>query len=322
MKIDYKKINSYHKLIEIMKALSNEEKLIFVYNYFYREVDYNYFEWLYGFLSYGVVNFDLGYDNYTGEINKSGNTITLCYIRNLKFTGGDSTFYPDPKEELILQKIIDIRNKYNLNIESDVEKYKEEIIRLIHAEYINKIKNRSLRKLFSKILKEEIIKRSFVPVYINDKEYLFDITWMIFENQKDNAERNGYYHNGLLRNGVCRHYASFTKKVLSKLGFNITNVVGKSGLIHEWNMIIIGNEIRFIDMAREIHLRNKIKNYNYKKGDWFLITIEDLFKLEPERDIREINGIKLDTYITKDNYMDYIHILYNSFNTKENTKTL
>lgn len=311
---------NYYEFIKIMKHLKDEDKFKYLYDYFYKNVSYNYVEWLYGYLFYGVNNFKKNYVEYNGELNKKNEKMLLCYLSNLQLYDHDSVYKPTDDDIIILDSIIKIRDYVGLDTISDIKRYKYGVQTLLNATFFSDLENDNVKKQLLRIFNKEIINKSFVPVKYGDYKVLFDITWMIYKSFSDNMYGKASYKNDLIRSGVCRHYSNFIKKVLDDLGIYTVNVIGQSGLFHEWNMVLINNEIRFIDITREIHLRNNAKDYEFKKGDWYLISIDDMFKLEEDRDIRELNGIKLDTFITKDNYKDNIDVLYNAFNHKVKVK--
>lgn len=320
--MNYNRIHSYHKFIEIMHRLNNDEKFIFLYNYFYKKVSYNYYEWLYGKLMHGITDFKTETINYEGELKQNKDTI-MCYIKEIIYSDKNPTYKADVGDEIILQEIINKRKKYNLNITSEIDKYKNEVIDLLNNSFFMQLKNNEIKEQLFEIFKNKIINQSLVPTDYYSQQVLYDITWMIYKSFQDDFQSGkATYYNGLIRAGVCRHYAQFIYKILNELGIHTVNIIGKSKLIHEWNMVMINDEIRFIDITREIHLRNKANNYNSNKGDWYLITIDDMFNLEPDRDIRQINDVNLDIFITKNNYKEYVDVLYNAFNNKEKKKIL
>lgn len=321
--MNYNKIHSYHKLIEIMKKLDDNEKLIFLYNYFYKKVSYEYIAWLFSYLAWGSSNPEYSCEQYTGELNPEQQQIYLCELHSFKYNNTNFTYTLKPHEKGTQQEIIDIKKKYNLTKIEDVKKYKQEVIDFINNTFFNSIEDNIIKTELFEIFKQKIIDLSLVPTKENKTIVLYDIPWMINKSYYDNnynKATHATYYNGLIRSGVCRHYSYFIKKVLYDLDIHTVNVIGRSGFIHSWNMIKINGEIKFIDITREIHLRNNVKKYNFNKGDWFLISIDDMFKLEPDRDIRQLDDQKLDIFITKDNYKENMDILYNALNTKTKVK--
>ena len=311
---------NYDEFIEIMQKLSYEEKFKYLYNYFYNNVSYNYAEWLYGYLCYGVSDFKHNYDIYKGELNKKNEKMLLCYLTEPKLYNQDSIYEISQDDIIPLNELISIRNNYDLNSINDINRYKKEINEYVNDTFFIDIDNNNIKKQLLNIFNTKIMNQSFIPYKYDKYKAIFDITWMIYKAFWDNSYGIASYKNELIISGVCRHYSAFIKKVLDDLNIYTVNVIGQSGLFHAWNMLLIDNEIKFIDITREIHLRNNIKEYDFKKGDWYLISIDDMFKLEEDRDIRELDGIKLDTFITKDNYRDNMNVLYNAFNHKVKVK--
>lgn len=317
--MDFNKINSYYRFIEIMKSLNEEEKYQFLYNYFYQNVDYNYYEWLYGFLSYGIDAFKPQYIEYKGELNPKHEYMLLCCIEDTKTYNDDSIYEVESDDEIPLNEIIKLRQQADLKSLSSIRDYKRKVTKLLEEDFFYDIENEEVKKELHEIFKRYILDPSLIPTKYDHYKVIYDITWMIYKSFKEKfANGDAEYHNGLIKKGVCRHYANFIKKVLDDLNIPSLDVIGASGLFHEWNIVMIDNELKVIDITREIHLRNKLTD-EYNKGDWYLISIDEMFRLEPDRDIREINGISLEPYITKDNYQEQLPVLYNAF--KQDLKT-
>lgn len=305
-----------------MKRLSDEEKFVFLYNYFYKKVSYNYLEWFYSELCYNASSHgDPAYEEYHGELNPNKNYMLLCSFSKFGIYGDNEVYKYDAEKPNIMQSIVELRNKYDLNKADDIEKYKRETIDLVTKLYFNNIQNNELRECFLNAFIKDIINPSLVPTKYEDYKVLYDITWMVYQSYWNNCQT--IYYNGLIRKGVCRHYSAFIKKVLDDLGIYTVDITGKSKELHGWNMINLNGEIKFIDITRELYLRDRTTEdagFSYNKGDWYLIDIDKMFELEPYREIRQLDDIKLDTYINKDNYKEYMNILYDAFNHKVQVK--
>lgn len=311
--INYNRVHSLHTFIEIMKRLTDEEKFAFLYDYFYKNVDYNYYEWLFGEFS-GVDYYEAEYIDYKGELNPNGGHMKLCELTNVTYF---NTKDIQRKNKLLFQEIIKIRDSIDFNSAASIEEYKERVIKLFNNEFFDNIESEEIREKLFTIFKEKILDRSLVPLPFENYKVLYDITWMAFKSfEEDYSSGKGTYYNGLIRKGVCRHFSAFIKEVLDELGVHNVEITGISESLHAWNMVLINGEIRFIDITKEIHLRNgAMKGFN--KGDFYLISIEELFKLEPDRDIRKLDGKKLDTIITKNNYFEHMDELYSALRETE-----
>ena len=315
------KIHSYYKFIEIMKRLTDEEKFAFLYEYFYKNVSYNYLELLYSELCFNASSHgDPTYEEYHGELNPNNNYMLLCSFSKFGIFKDDEIYKYESEKPNIMQSIVELRNRYDLSKVEDIEKYKKETIDLVKVLYFDHIQNAELREKFLKVFIRDIINPSLVPVKYDNYKVLYDITWMVYQSCWHYSQ--SVYDKGLIRKGVCRHYAAFINKVLDEFGFNTVYVIGKSIDLHAWNMIELNGEIRFIDISAELFLRDAIvvADFNFNKGDWYLVDIDKMFELEPYREIRQLDDIKLDTYITKDNYKENIDVLFNALNHKEQIK--
>lgn len=321
--MNYNRIHSYYKLIEIMKKLSFNDKLLFLYGYFYKKVSYEYLAWLYSYLDWGVNDYKESVNEYIGELNQTGQKMYLCELHSFMHHEENSIYKLEPNEEIIQQEIIKIKEKYDLTKAEEIKKYKYEIVDIISKSFFNTLENPQIKNQLFEFFQKNIIDLSLVPYEYQKNIFLLDIPWMINKSYHDNdcdKLTGATYYNGLIRSGVCRHYSNFIKAVLYDLDIYTVNVIGRSGAFHSWNMIKINDEIKFIDITREIHLRNNAKKYNFNKMDWFLISIDEMFALEPDRDIRQLDDKVLDVFITKDNYQENMEILYNAFNNKTKVK--
>ena len=319
--MNYNKIHSYHKFIEIMKRLTDEEKFAFLYEYFYKNVSYNYLELLYSELCFNASSHgDPTYEEYHGELNPNNNYMLLCSFSKFGIFEDDEIYKYESEKPNIMQSIVELRNRYDLSKVEDIEKYKKETIDFVKVLYFDHIQNAELREKFLKVFIRDIINPSLVPTKYDNYKVLYDITWMVYQSYWHNSQT--IYYNGLIRKGVCRHYSAFIKKVLDDLGIYTVDITGKSEEIHGWNMINLNGKIKFIDICGELLLRDAIvaSDFNFNKGDWYLIDIDKMFELEPYREIRQLDDIKLDTYINKDNYKENMNVLYDAFNHKVHVK--
>ena len=300
---------SYREFIKIMNKLTNEEKFVYLYNYFINNVTYNYFEWLYGFLGYGISGIKPNFIDYKGDLSKKDANIVLCVVDDIE------RYQTNNDELIVLEEIIKLRKKHILNNHSSINHYKNQVAILMDELFFKQIQDKELYSKLFKIFKEDILDKSFVPEIYADYYMMYDISYLIYKSFWDNyLNGDPEYKKGLIKKGVCRHYSEFINNVLNDLNIKSIDVMGKSNLFHSWNMILVDDDIKFIDITREIYLRDKLNDYNFNKGDWYLIDIEEMFKLEPNRDIREINNEKLETIITKYNYKENMNVIYNALN--------
>ena len=116
------------------------------------------------------------------------------------------------------------------------------------------------------------------------------------------------YANGMLREGVCGEYANgFEKRVCEDLGIKHMPVKGKGTTSHAWSLIYLPEEQRWVhfDMTMVKFYQDRwIKEHEpYTEQDWITATTEEIFKMQPTREIQLINGKEGAKFpITKNNY--------------------
>ena len=104
------KIHSYYKFIEIMKRLSDEEKFAFLYEYFYKNVSYNYLELLYSELCFNASSHgDPTYEEYHGELNPNNNYMLLCSFSKFGIYKDDEIYKYESEKPNIMQSIVELR---------------------------------------------------------------------------------------------------------------------------------------------------------------------------------------------------------------------
>lgn len=319
--MNYKKINSYKKFINIMKEMTDEEKFAFLYDYFDKNVSYNYSEWLYSDLLSNSFPKDPSFDEYYGELNPKKKKMILCSLGDITIYNEDDLKKGFSKVPFVIQ-LPEIRKKYDLNKISDIDSYKKEVFDLINTLYIDNIDNEEIKEYLNNVVMEDIINISLVPYKYEDEDalYIYDIPWMIYDSYHEGDRCKSEFHNGLIKRGVCRNFSAFIKKVLDDLGIDTVNVIGKSNRFHEWNMVNINGDIKFIDISKEIHIRDNACSNGCNKGDWYLIDIDRMFELEPTREIVRLNDVDLDSFITKDNYKENMDVLIDAFKHKVKVK--
>ena len=111
----------------------------------------------------------------------------------------------------------------------------------------------------------------------------------------------------MLKDGVCSDYAEhFEKRICDDLGIKHMPVRGKGTTSHAWSLIYLSEEERWVhfDMTMVKFYQDRwIKEHEpYTEQDWITATTEEIFKMQPRREIHSINGIK--HYVDKNNYRE------------------
>ena len=108
--------------------------------------------------------------------------------------------------------------------------------------------------------------------------------------------RAGYqpvYRNGMLIDGVCSEYANFESKVCGDLGIKHKKIEGVGTTGHAWSMVYLPEEKQWVNfdmtMAR-FYLDNWLKNQPYRPEDWICATTEDMFKMQPTRNVLKVGS--------------------------------
>lgn len=112
--------------------------------------------------------------------------------------------------------------------------------------------------------------------------------------------------NGLIKYGVCRNFANFTKGFCSDLGIQCHYVTSSDN--HAFNIIEIDGEKRIFDFTRMIGIRDDFHNLSGQEiDDWFNMSFQKMFEYKPNRRITEIDDKNLaQNSISKDNYTVYL----------------
>lgn len=315
--MNYNRIRNYKKLIEVMQKLDEHEKFIFLYGYFYDMVKYNYYTWLYIMLTHGC-NMPISYCEHGYQINDLGDKEMLLFgLSDVTSYDDSSMFKPDGDEYIIFKDIIKARWEYDVYSFKGICEYKNHVTSMISEYLRSQISDSNKFEELISYFKTQIVDESFVPPYGTGNMFIYDIPYLIYKTYWNQPKfEDGLYHNGLLREGVCRHFTEFINTVLSEFGISSISVVSKNGMFHAFNMVEFNDEIRFIDMTKELYLRDGITSCDYCKGDFYLCNIDTLFDLVPDRVFLSLDDVSLTDGITKDNYRDNISKLSDSLGKK------
>ena len=319
--MNYSKIKNYQKFIGLMEKLDEHEKFIFLYEYFYNVVKYNYYTWLYIALTHGCNN-PIPYCEHGYRINDFGDKEMLLFGLSDVTSYDDNSIFKSEKDDYIIFKdIINARWKYDIYSLDGICEYRDYVMKIVsdylHMQISDKNKVLELITYF----KDKIVDESFVPPYGDGNVFIYDIPYLIYKTYWNQPKfEDGVYHNGLIREGVCRHFTEFINKVLGEFGIKSVSITSKNGMFHAFNMVEFDNEIRFIDMTREIHLRDGIESCDFGKGDFYLCDIDTLFEIVPDRVFLSLDNQQLSERITKDNCKENILVLYEGLAKKKTLK--
>lgn len=93
--------------------------------------------------------------------------------------------------------------------------------------------------------------------------------------------------NGLMKKGVCQHYADYFADLFPKIGIPCIRIDGTSELGHAWNAVLVDGRLKSIDLTRAAFIRDKWKGIpsEQKSSDWLLADFPDTFKWQATRSI-------------------------------------
>lgn len=262
----YLKPSNYEEFIEILKRIpSQKQQLEYLFEYFKREVKYNYdvlaqaktikiYELPDGTITkYGSDALVL--HRITGKLDKAFNCVNLKErekaVRELK-SGMESIGLPLSDE--FIGKILE---KYGQEyiIPAQPERPANGIFLAIHAQ--------PERKEFRTL---------------QQSAYLIDFP----------AE----YENGLITKGVCADYAPFINRVCKEIDIFSVRIDGNTPTDHVWNLIESDGEKKHFDITYALFVRDKYSDWDKKaKFDDFLgLSFDRLKELNPLRNIETIDG--------------------------------
>lgn len=108
------------------------------------------------------------------------------------------------------------------------------------------------------------------------------------------VNRNKYFppliEDGIIKRGVCQHFADYLEGLLPKIGINAVRIDGISEMGHAWIAAIVDGELKSIDLTRALFIKDGFRGIpqEQKSSDWLLADFEDTFKMQSTRKITGI----------------------------------
>ncbi len=282
---------NYENFINYLKQLnSSEEVIIALYNYFKSNVQYDYdlLQW--------------------HKVSRNGH-YNLEKITSLLERYNSIYSYNEA----------DFESKIN---QIDLEKEKENAIKILDEAFIE-LENRPLsnkvkEKLFDKWGTIEHVEPKpknpnsrIVKVDASDGKPYDKLLFFGEHFLEQSIVFPPQYTNGLLIKGVCSDYAKWMNKICNELNIPSYEVVGKGTADHHWNMIYIKEQNKWVhfDMTCvRFYLDNFAKDFG-NPDKWVFASTEDIFKMQPKREIHILKDIDGNTIfegnINKDNYQEF-----------------
>ena len=288
-------IDNVEQLIEEANKLDNQqERLIFVMNYFLNTVQYDYaYLLIKGYMQETiseVAPFSADSDIIVNPFKK-GNVTYKINGEEKQFDDSmcTTTRISQGKSEM-LEKIDELTQKSN----GDIEYFFTQLKELLSNELLKHLDNGELvQENVERVIAN--IRKSMVAGRIVDKYFVGkDIKGILIDYL---LEPNKYMppviENGLLKRGVCQHYANYLADLLQKIGINAKRVDGTSEMGHAWVAAIVDGKLKSIDLTRAIFIRDHFVGIpaDQKSSDWLISTFEDGFKMQSTR---TITGVGVD----------------------------
>lgn len=318
-------IENVEQLIEKANLIESEsERVKFVMDYFLDTVQYDYAYLVAdGYMQETISElypFDGEKDIVPNPFKKGKITIPIngetqefndSFCFTLRISKGESQ---------LLNKIVELSNNCN----GDINVFISELFKILSdtlKEHLNndEIVKLNISNLVSKIKQNmnpgRIIKTSNEQYFVS-----YDIKNVLLNYM---LEPNKYFppteENGLLKKGVCQHFANYLQEFLPKIGIDAVRIDGTSELGHAWIATIIDGKLKSIDLTRALFVKDGFKGIppEQRSSDWLIADFKDTFNMQKTRSINAVGidekgePIKLPQVINGDNYneeklMEYV----------------
>ena len=206
----------------------------------------------------------------------------------------------------ILKKALfeDLESLYELANSEDINasNYKEQILIRVYNR-LNEIANNVFtdKELQNNSINMIINALKKVPEEKNLFKMLGDITPIVC---------GPTYNNELLTSGVCTDITDFLSDYFKAVNVKYVRVIGNGHSSHEWIVCYIDGVPYHMDLTYSLYVRDGSYNLDVPIDSYYLMSIEELFELDPTRTIRSIGSNALEIPLTIDNYKE----MYNNFN--------
>lgn len=310
------------QLKNIVNKLDEEKKVLFILNYFFKTVQYDYARLQaagYGCETIKQLkcndanpneaeifleeNF-FPKKNVSLEINGETKQYSDKYSITFKVIEGTSNFY---------NNIVEIAKK----TAGDIELFESEVKYYVKEELSKHLDNDVIIDREASIFVSTLISDITKPVCFLKGKYAISYgvfgTLIRYALSQNNFSTSIVNSNGILERGVCKDYTEYLVKLFNEIGIEAHSIVGISELEHEWICVKVNGIYKSVDLTRAIFIRDGFKNIpnDQKAEDWLLCDFKEIFKMQKTRIITEIDGRKLDTVINSNNYNEeeFINII-------------
>lgn len=271
-----------------------EEQIKFIMKYFLENVQYNY-----------AYLFAKGYAE--GSISKVSSMYGLGI--NKTRADGDSEFSMTQSvvegESEIHNDILAIRDKNSDDYDKFIEELRSYISGVMESHLNNEIiVSKNVGSVMAQIEKclraKSTIKYNDMDIECNN-----DISKVLIDfilKPKDYFPPE--YDNGLIMSGVCEDYTKYLVGLFKDLEIEAHDIGGTSELGHAWVIVKDGDQYKSIDLTRAVFIRDGFKGIPKEQTsiDWLYTDLDKMFAMQKTRTITEIDGKKLDSTISGQNY--------------------
>lgn len=284
-------IENIEQLIKVANKIEDQtERLSFVMNYFLKSVEYDYsYLLIKGYLQETISEIaPFSDEDLIPNPFKKGRITLKVNNEDKEFDDSicTTTRISKGKSEM-LEKIDELTHNSN----GDLKQFFGQLRNVLYTELIKhlnneEIVNENIERTIDNIQKSmgagRIIGEYFVGKDI--KSILIDYL----------LEPNKYMppiiENGLLKRGVCQHYADYLEEVLPKMGIVAKRVDGTSEMGHAWIAAMVDGELKSVDLTRAIFIRDHFAGIpsNQKSSDWLISSFGDAFKMQNTRTVTSV----------------------------------
>lgn len=293
-------IENVNQLIEHANNIESEsERVAFVMNYFFNTVEYDYtYLLIKGYLQETIseINPSSPDDLVENPFAKGKVSIPI----NGNYEEFSDTFCITTTIAKGESRLLDRMVKATEECDGDFEKYKEIIGKILEEELRKHLNNEAIIKSSIERFLEKLSNdknRNVGKIVNTGSEKYFvarDIKSIIITYLLEpNKHFPHIIEDGLIRRGVCQHYANYLVDLLDKIEIVSIRVDGTSELGHAWVAAIIDNECKSIDLTRAVFIRDGFIGIpsDQKSEDWLIADFEDTFKMQNSR---TITGVGID----------------------------
>lgn len=289
-------------LAEGEKIKDIEGRTRFILNYFSENVKYSYaFLFAKGYAQGDVSAVSGNFGVSVNKLRNNGDEERSEYVLTRSILEGESRIFND---------ILILRDENS----GDYNKFIKELRAYITKELNSHLRNDTLVAQAVDEVVEKVEEGLREKTSINGIEVNYDISKVLTDFF---IEPKKYfppeYSNGLITNGVCEDYTKYLVPLLQKAGIEAHEVYGTSVLGHAWVIVKDGDKYKSVDLTRAVAIRDGFLGIPPEQtmDDWIYSDVEDIFKMQKTRTIREIDGKKLPYVIDGENYdeVDFYNIM-------------